>query len=121
MGGIIFWSVLTLIWITSLIIDLTHISDEMWRTPILSVLMFVLSLSMLVTRIDNYKAEKMFDSLIIGQTYTGTIDDNPFKRETITIINMAKTKNKQWVQYRTSSGDTVVSKITDMTDFFNTK
>lgn len=121
MGGIILWSVLTLYWITSSLIDLIHISDEKWRTPILSVLMFALSSFMLGTRINNYKAEKIFDTLIVGQTYTGTIDDNPFNRETITIINMAKTKNKQWVQYSTSNGDTIVSNINDMMDFFKTK
>ena len=119
MGLIIFWSVLVLVWIV--LLGLAIFDDDNDAGPgrvIFSVVMLIFTGLMLGARIDNYRAKKTFEELLVGQTYIGTFKDDPFTRETITITNLTKKKDVLWVQYRTSKGDTIAAKMIDIVDFF---
>ena len=117
MGMIIFWSFLLIIWIIFTIftiIDDNHSFGEFMFSLIMGMFCGI----MIGVGIDKYKTKNIFNSLRCGREYVGTPKDNPFKTDTIKVLNYIEKDNEFWIQYETKNGDIQVSKFKNLIDYF---
>ena len=117
MGTIIFWSFLLIIWIIFTIftfIDDNHSFGEFMFSLIMGMFCGI----MISVGIDKYKTKNIFNSLRCGREYVGTPKDNPFKTDTIKVLNYIEKDNEFWIQYETKNGDIQVSKFKNLIDYF---
>lgn len=117
MGIIIFWSFLLIIWIILTIFTLIDDNHSL-GVFIFAVIMCTLCSLMIGVGVDKYKTKNMFNSLRCGREYVGTPKDNPFKTDTIKVLNYIEKDNEFWVQYETKNGDIEVSEFKNLIDYF---
>lgn len=117
MGSIIFWSLLLIIYIIFTIFALID-DDRSFGECMFGLIMCIVCGIMIGVGVDKYKTKNMFNSLRCGREYVGTPKDNPFKTDTIKVLNYIEKDNEFWVQYETKDGNIQVSKIKYLIDYF---
>ena len=117
MGAIIFWAFLLLVWIIFIIFTIID-DDSSFGNFIFSLFMLLLTATMFSYSINKQKTKKIFYGLRCGREYVGSPKDNPFKKDTIKVLNYMEENNKLWVEYQTSDGEVHVSQIGDIINYF---
>ena len=122
MGKIIIWSLLLLFWFIDFIRVCAKDADEdkgFFRSgAFFDIILIAFSGIMLVNSKDQLDEKKVFNNIKCGLTYVGVPDDNPFKRDTIQILNLTEYNKKYWVQYKTTDGEIHQSEIGKIKHYF---